>query len=43
MFYDKTRTDVSPSAAATFGSVADVRPQGAAGGVDGSPVWSPPQ
>ncbi len=43
MFYDKTRSDVSPSAAATFGSAADVRAQGATGVVDGSPVWSPPQ
>ena len=43
MFYDKTRCDVSPSAAATFVSAADVRAQGAAGVFDGSPAWSPPQ
>jgi hypothetical protein len=43
MFYDKTRCDVSPSAAATFVSVADVRAQGAAGVFDGSLSWSPPQ
>jgi hypothetical protein len=43
MFYDKTRCDVSPSAAATLVSAADVRAQGAAGVFDGSPAWSPPQ
>jgi hypothetical protein len=43
MFYDKTRSDVSPSAAATFGSAAGVRLQGAIGDVDGSAVWSSPQ
>jgi hypothetical protein len=43
MFYDKTRCDVSPSAAATFVPAADVRAQGAAGVFDGSPAWSPPQ
>jgi len=43
MFYDKTRCDVSPSAAATFVSAADVRAQGAAGVFDGSRVWSRPQ
>ena len=43
MFYDKTRCDVSPSAAATFVSAADVRAPGAAGVFDGSPPWSPPQ
>ena len=43
MFYDKTRCDVSPSAAATFVSAADVRAQGTSGVFDGSPPWSPPQ
>jgi len=39
---DLTRCGVLPSAAATFGSAADVRPR--TGGVDvvGSPAWSPP-
>lgn len=43
MLNDKTRIVVSPSAAATFVSAADVRAQGAAGVFDGSPAWSPPQ
>jgi hypothetical protein len=43
MFYDKTRCDVSPSAAATLVFAADVRAQGSAGVFDGSPPWSPPQ
>lgn len=43
MFYDKTRIAVSPSAAATLVSAADVRPQGDAGVFLGSPAWSPPQ
>jgi hypothetical protein len=40
MKIDLTRCVVSPSAAATFGTVADVRPR--AGDVAGSPAWSPP-
>ena len=43
MFYDKTRCDVSPSAAATLVFAADVRAQGSAGVFDGSRPWSPPQ
>lgn len=43
MFYDKTRNDVSPSAAATLVSVVDVRAQGATGVFNGSPSWSPPR
>ncbi|HEX5016345.1 MAG TPA: hypothetical protein VFX15_02030 [Actinomycetes bacterium] len=43
MKYDLTRLGVSPSAAATFGSVADVRPRTGGVDVDGSPAWSPPE
>jgi hypothetical protein len=35
------RCGASQSAAATFGSAADVRPLGGVD-VEGSPVWSPP-
>lgn len=43
MFYDKTRCDVSPSAAATFVSAADVRAQGSSGVFSSSPPRSSPQ
>jgi hypothetical protein len=43
MIDDKTRIAVSPSAAATFGSAADVRPQGGSGVSVGTPAWSPSQ
>lgn len=38
-----TRYGVLPSAAATFGSAADVRPRPGAVDVVGSPAWSPPE
>jgi hypothetical protein len=38
-----TRLGVSPSAAATFGSAAGVRPRIGAVDVVGSPAWSPPE
>jgi hypothetical protein len=43
MKIELTRCGVSPSAAATFGTAADVRPRGGAVGVEGSPAWSPPE
>ena len=43
MKIELTRCGVSPSAAATFGTAADVRPRSGAVGVDGSPAWSPPE
>lgn len=41
MKIDLTRCVASPSAAATFGTVADVRLR--TGDVIGSPAWSPPE
>ena len=42
MKIELTRCGVSPSAAATFGPAADVRPRVGAVDLDGSPAWSLP-